>query len=327
MLSSGDITLDELNARLSADVNKPCPAAQLDTFFDTLYTALKEKKDFLHPYSHWNLNYIELEHSPSSSSDDPCYPDHPFSPELEAAIATSGIARGALPQKMRVYAHDDGQIFMPEKNEEIHRMVSFDYPDRPPLSRRHTDIGMRDLDNCPRLVWETFYRVVPLQQGEKYKTYWQTVAGGRYENENTARRPGKVLTISRNDVRDPYLFESLSDEDIKNAHPGVLSASDDDAECYEPGYSHPIYKSRVEATSAPNIVRNISPDVAYMKVTEPMQLYCGTQYMTAEPGDFIIRESSNSMLRVIPRSAIDSGKVNFIFPPQEGPKMKGPQLG
>ncbi len=314
------LSKEEFNRKATEDMKNPVPPEQLDTFFDNLFTALKEKKEFQRPDTNCrNTFYIQLSKMTGASSDHPAFPETPFSDELENAMLAANIKRGQMPQNIWMYVHDDGHIFVSQK----WTRFSLDYPGKPELPYKHMAIKPEDMDSCPRLTWETLYRLVPLQPGQKYKSGWISILGERCEHEKTARE-GEVITVSNSDVEDVALLESLSDEDILNFDPVIKLSLAEEERQYKDGYKNPHGKSYIEKTDKPNIVRHMLPDVAYMEVKEPVQIGYGWHFSVAKSGDFIIRDGEHSNPRVMRKETIESGKVRFVFP--QGLQAPRPKL-
>ncbi|MCB9990927.1 MAG: hypothetical protein H6867_06060 [Rhodospirillales bacterium] len=312
----------EFNREAAQAIEAPLPAQTLDVFFDSLFEALKNKTDFQHTAERRQEGrFIELRQSAAISSLHPAYPDHPFSDDIETAIAKAGIDRGALPQSTGIILHDDGQMFVPQAQQGKPQwlMDTLNYPGKPDLPYQHLALQAKDMNHCPRLTWELLYRVVPLQAGQAFKTGWMTVSGSRTENEDIAGED-QVLVIGNSDVENPELLETLTDEQIINFHPSIKRSMAARRKEYQEGYEDRAYNMSVEAADQPNIMRKLIADIAYIKVKAPVQIGHGLSYAIAQPGDFIIRESERSAPRVIRKSSIDQGAVRFIVPPQDAAK-------
>ncbi|MBU0858785.1 MAG: hypothetical protein KJ667_02505, partial [Alphaproteobacteria bacterium] len=289
-------------------------AEKIDSFFDHLFEALQAQRAKASYTATGHNRYLELRQSFGTSSNHPAYPDYPFSDALETAIAAAGIHRHALPQRTPTYMHDDGQLFVPQTDAAGKpAMISVVYPERPALPHRHITMGPRDMDHCPTLTWETLYRTVPLQPGQKYKSGYFAVNGERITHESEAFAD-EVLLVGNNDVDSLDQLTSLADEDILAFNPPLRGSYAQDRKKCTPGYRDTLYNSFVEAAGQPNMIRSLIPDIAFIKVSEPVQLGTGSNFVTAQPGDYIIRESQNGTPRVIAHDLVNNGRVRFIFP-------------
>ncbi len=114
------LELEDWEARGYNPADEILPPEKLDAFFDCLFAAVRqtaqEKTGLCYTFSGRD-RYLELRQSGGTSTSHPAWPDFPFSDALEAAIAIAGISRHALPRKRGLYAHEDGQLFVPARRD------------------------------------------------------------------------------------------------------------------------------------------------------------------------------------------------------------------
>lgn len=297
---------------------------QFRTYFDALFEGLKNGVAKPERTGEPGSNHYSLEQSFATSSNNPAWPDFPYSDVIELATAVSGISRHAHAKAHKVEVHDTGHLFVIKETNGKYAFHELDYPGSPLTDYVAKPTFTRDdMKDTRQVVWETFYRVVPLEEGQTFQSGWMTVAGTRAFHENTARA-GQVLTVGHYDSTVP--LNELTDAEIIAGTDKITGSMDVDAKEYTAGYADERYQSQVEATDDPRIVRHLKGPVTVMDVTEKMALFTGMSFTIAKPGDKIIIEQEGYSPRVIRKESLDNGKVKFIpFIPEKPPGVKPPQ--
>lgn len=318
------VALDPSRMRNKEHDDVPVTEQQFRIYFDALYEGLKNGVEKPERTGEPNHTHISLEQSFATSSDNPAYPDFPYSDVIEMATAVSGISRHAHPKAHKVEIHDTGHLFVTREVNGQYRFVEFDYPGSPLTDYIAKPTFTRDdMKDTKQVVWETHFRVVPLEEGQKYQSGWMTVAGTRAFREHTARA-GQVLTLGHYESTVP--LAELTDAEIIAGTDKITGSMATDADEYKAGYVSERHQSQVEATDDPRIVRHLKGPVTVMDVTEKMALFTGLSFIIAQPGDKIIIEQEGYSPRVIRKDSLETGKVKFIpFNPEKPPGVKPPQ--
>ncbi len=318
------VALDPSTKRDDEHDGTPVTEQQFRAYFDVLYEGLKngvEKPERTDEPGH---THIALEQSFGTSSDLPMYPDFPYSDVIEMAISVSGISRHAHAKAHKVEIHDSGHLFVIQQVSGQYRFVALDYPGSPLTDYvAMPSFTKDDMKDTKQVVWETLYRVVPLEEGQVYQSGWMSVANTRVFREHTARA-GQVLTLGHYESSVP--LAELTDAEIIAGTEKITGSMAVDAKEYSAGYADARYHSQVEATDDPRIVRHLKGPVTVMDVTEKLSLFTGMSFIIAKPGDKIIIEGEGSHPRVIRKESLDTGRVKFIpFNPEKPPGVKLPQ--
>lgn len=302
----------------------PVTERQFRAYFDALYEGLKNGVEKPERTGEPGHAHISLAQSFATSSDDPAYPDFPYSDVIEMATAVSGIPRHAHAKAHMVEIHDSGHVFVTKEVNGQYRFAAFDYPGSPlgDYVAKPT-FTKDDMKDTRQMVWEFFYRVVPLEEGQKYQSGWMTVAGTRAFREGTARA-GQVLTVGHNESYVP--LADLTDAEIIAGTDKISGSMAQDAKEYAAGYVNTSSQSHIEATGDPRIVRYLKGPVTVMEVTEKTALFAGSSFVIAQPGDRIVVEQQGSLPRLMRKELFDNGKVRFLpFNPENPPGVKPPQ--
>ncbi|HYD19044.1 MAG TPA: hypothetical protein VEF76_11245 [Patescibacteria group bacterium] len=302
----------------------PVSEAQFRVYFDVLYEGLKNGVEKTQRTYEPGSGYMKLERSFATSSNNPAYPDFPYSDVIEMAMAVSGVTRHMHGTGNHVAIHETGQLFVTQKSGERYQWQELPYPGAPEQPFASAPVyTAADMKGAKPVVWETFYRVVPLEEGQVYQSGWIAVDGNRYFHEGTARA-GQVLTLGQYDSTVP--LASLTDAEIIAGTEKITGSMASDAYEYAAGYIDERHQSSLEATDDPRIVRHLKGPVMALEVTEPLALHAGSSFVIAKPGDRIITEQEGYTPRVIRRESLESGKVRFIpFNPEKPPGVKPPQ--
>ncbi|MDF3023350.1 MAG: hypothetical protein K0R10_711 [Alphaproteobacteria bacterium] len=318
------VALEPSTKRNKEHDDVPVTEQQFRTYFDALYEGLKNGVEKPERTGEPGHTHIALEQSFGTSSDLPMYPDFPYSDVIEMATAVSGISRHAHAKAHKVEIHDTGHLFVTKEVNGQYRFVEFDYPGSPLLDYMAKPTFTKDdMKDTKQVVWETFFRVVPLEEGQKYQSGWMSVANTRVFRENTARA-GQALTLGHYESSVP--LAELTDAEIIAGTEKITGSMAVDADEYTAGYASERSQSQVEATENPGIVRHLKGPVTVMDVTEKMSLFTGLSFVIAKPGDKIIIEQEGYSPRVIRKDSLDTGKVKFIpFNPEKPPGVKPPQ--
>ncbi len=318
------IALEPSRKRNDEHDDVPVTKKQFRTYFDALYEGLKNGVEKPERTGEKGNTHISLEQSFATSSNDPAYPDFPYSDVIEMATAVSGISRHAHAKAHKVEIHDSGHLFVLKDTNGKYAYHELDYPGSPLLDYvAKPSFTKDDMVDTRQMVWETFFRVVPLEEGQKYQSGWMTVADTRHFRENTARE-GQVLTLGHYESSVP--LTDLTDAEIIAGTEKISGSMSVDAEEYKAGYVDERHQSQVEATDDPRIVRHLKGPVTVMDVTEKTALFTGLSFVIAQPGDKIVIEQEGYSPRVMRKESIDTGKVRFIpFNPEKPPGVKPPQ--
>ena len=126
-----DNARETFNQLASKFIETTLSESTLDNFFDTLFEAVKLKACQTSSLTEFGSPYIELTQHLVRRTDDPAFPDYPFSDALEKAIESASISRGALPQSVIIRAYADGQLFVPSGNFSAYQNIPIDYPGKP----------------------------------------------------------------------------------------------------------------------------------------------------------------------------------------------------
>lgn len=318
------VALDPSTKRNEDHDDVPVTEQQFRAYFDALYEGLKNGVEKPARTDEKGHTHVALEQSFGKSSDNPAWPDFAYSDVIEMATAVSGVSRHAHAKAHKVEIHDTGHLFVTKEVNGRYRFVEFDYPGSPIGDYVVKPTFTRDdMADTRQMVWEFLYRVVPLEEGQKYHSGWMTVADTRAFREGTARK-GQVLTVGHNDSTVP--LADLTDEEIIAGTEKITGSMALDAKEYTPGHVDTYSQSHIEATDDPRIVRYLKGPVTVMDVTEKMALFTGSSFIIAKPGDRIVVEQEGSHPRVMRKEHFDSGKIRFLpFDPAKPPGVKPPQ--
>lgn len=292
------------------DDETPVTQEQFRAYFDALYEYLKDGKAQAEKTSAKGETYIELGQEAGVSSDSPTYPDFAYSSGIEEAIKAAGIDRYAHMKGTHVWLHSDGQLYVTNGAPGGPVVVPLDYPGRPaPEFPLYPYFREQDMTNTYDTTWETFFRVVPLQEGQKYTRGYVAQDGTRQTREDTARKD-RVLTLGQYESSVP--LKDLTDEEILAFGPRITHSMADDAKEYVPGFEDKPHNARVEATDDPRIVRHLKGPVKVMDVTQKMAIGFASGFTIAEPGDKIIVEQAGYSPRVMKKASLENGNVRLI---------------
>ncbi|MDI1227573.1 MAG: hypothetical protein PSY14_07815 [bacterium] len=318
------VALEPSRKRNDEHDDVPVTERQFRIYFDALYEGLKNGVEKPERTSEKGNTHITLEQSFATSSNDPAYPDFPYSDVIEMATAVSGVSRHAHAKSHKVEIHDSGHLFVLKETNGKYAFHELDYPGSPLLDYvSKPSFTKDDMKDTRQMVWETFFRVVPLEEGQKYMSGWMTVANTRYFHENTARA-GQVLTLGHYESSVP--LAELTDAEIIAGTEKITGSMRVDAAEYTAGYVSERSQTQIEATDDPRIVRHLKGPVTVMDVTEKMALFTGLSFVIAQPGDKIIIEQEGYSPRVMRKDSFDTGKVRLIpFNPENPPGVKPPQ--
>lgn len=294
----------------------PVTAGQVRTFFETLYSSLKQGACEVE-HDHWGNGRVFLNLAKTYSygmEDFDCY-----SPVLANACTAAGIlANDSLCNKNTLFLHDDGRILTRQRSGTGWEISAIDYPGMPVLPYPAVDLKREDFEGMPRIRIERQYRVVPLHPGDTLKWVYNSVAGLRCESEMKVTRDNQAVYVFTAGAAKP--LADLTDEEIINGGPDIIHNSPD-TPLYSltPGYTDE-YGTSIEATDDPRIVRELTAPMPVMEVTVPFQFGIGSSFAVAQPGDRIVWESSSprvyrkedlerEVIRMVPAPSAPAGSA------------------
>jgi hypothetical protein len=238
-----------------------------------------------------------------------------FSDEIEAALIQSSLKDDYIEIDRQIIGHGmicvhyDGQAFAYQIDAQGKPSIEkFEYPGYPDIPHKvYTHITSEDIVHAPKLVREIFYRIIPLEEGQKYVWGFHTQSDGIQAYDNTAHA-NEVYTVDL-DARD--YDPNMSDEEIL-MHPtlGISRFKFDMAI----GTVNQFRGNRIEATDQPNIVKDVSRPMPCMDVTEKIQIGYGDYMRIAEPGDKLFAEyKDKSDVSILRKAVLENKDLNTKF--------------
>lgn len=267
----------------------PLTKGQFDTIMSTLNYELT-KPDAIKNYTSdgTGVSYLELRRSMVR-----VFPPRPPTIPTEIALAAAGINDENVAKISTAFLHDTGQLFVYTYKDGQLVVDEMMYPGRPEMPfKSHPHFKAEDMTQDGKFVFEHYFRVERLAKDEKYTWTYNTVAGKPNSMEMT-NYGDSVVTVSGSD---PMSLVALSREDILA---GKVVNSNDEEKRYTGNYVDAANKERVDATEFPGVYRELRGPFNYMAVKERMQLYSGSSFVMAEPGDRLWVEKEGYKPRVI----------------------------
>ncbi len=171
------------------------------------------------------------------------------------------------------------------------------------------------------VVVEHFYRMVDLEPGKNYTTFY-TATDGKLHPHSFVAKEGDILTVR---TSKDYDIRKLKDEEILSGeNPKIESGFQINKEVFLSGYGSAT--TVVEATDDPRIMRQLDTWARCMEVTEKIQLYSASSFQLAEPGDKILVQKDGYTPQVFHKEDIDNGKFSLIMTEKpSAPRAKKPK--
>ncbi len=261
--------------------------------FDTILTTLEQELTKPDAVKNFTSDGTATSYQEVRRSLARVFPPRPPTTPAEIALAAAGIDDEGAAKISTVYLHETGQLFAYMRQDDKLVVDELIYPGRPEMPfTSHPKFSVADMTNDGQFVFEQFYRIERLEKDEKYIWSYDAVNGKRV-NLECSNLGQDVITVSG---ADPKALAALTREDILS---GTVANSPDDQKRFSGNYMDPGSKERMDATEFPGIYRELRGPFNYMTVKEPTQLYSGSSFMIAQPGDRIFAEKDTSTPRVI----------------------------